>query len=156
MTHAGYVQPAALPGRHWDRFWEKVTPTGFCWEWAGSPDPAGYGSYSLAGRAVRSHRVAYELLVGPIPDGLVLDHLCRNRGCVNPDHLEPVTQGENARRGLVGLKRKTHCIRGHRLSDENTYKHRPGNGRPCKQCARDKQRRLYHQRKTDLSGRTPA
>lgn len=80
-------------GIRWGKFWGYVLPTGFCWEWTGQKD-SGYGRYS--GRP--AHRVTYEVLVGPIPDGLTLDHLCRNKGCVNPDHLEPVTSSENTRR----------------------------------------------------------
>ena len=85
----------------WDRFWPKVEFTGFCWNWTAGTSAKGYGCFRLGGhdgKRTSAHRVAYELLVGPIPDGLELDHLCRNRRCVNPDHLEPVTGDENKRR----------------------------------------------------------
>ena len=85
----------------WDRFWARVD-VGLCWEWTGSND-RGYGMFRLDGRTVRAHRWAWETLVGPIPRGLHLDHLCRNPPCVNPDHLEPVTQPENIRRGHAAL-----------------------------------------------------
>jgi hypothetical protein len=91
-------------------FWSKVEPTGFCWNWTNAPNHNGYGQYGSQG--MRPHRIAYELLVGPIPDGLTLDHLCRNKLCVNPDHVEPVTRGENARRGNLG-RRTSLCKRGH-------------------------------------------
>lgn len=77
----------------WDRFWGYVQPTGFCWEWNGQMDN---GRARYAGRG--AHTIAYEALVGPVPDGLTLDHLCRMPACVNPDHLEPVTASENTKR----------------------------------------------------------
>lgn len=126
-----------------DRFWAKVQPTGFCWEWTGAHDSAGYGIFTLAPAdhlnhtTTRSHRYAYESLVGPVGEGLHLDHLCRNRGCCNPDHLEPVTQAENIARGQsVGARiaRTGICDRGHSVDQ---FYVRPDNGhRFCKACAR--------------------
>lgn len=84
------------------RFWAKVDRTtgDACWPWTARLDRDGYGTLKMpTGRSIRAHRFAYELLVGPIPEGLVIDHLCRNRRCVNPAHLEPVTAEENWRRG---------------------------------------------------------
>lgn len=82
-----------------ERFWEKVDATGDCWEWT-STRRNNYGRFWIEGtRFVQAHRQAWEFLVGLIPEGLHLDHLCRNVGCVNPDHLEPVTPQENFRRG---------------------------------------------------------
>ena len=80
-----------------DTFWENVTPTGFCWEWTGYLTHEGYGLYWLDGDTRGVHRIAYELLVGPIGDGLQIDHLCRTRNCVNPDHMEPITPAQQAR-----------------------------------------------------------
>lgn len=92
MIEAGDTR---LPERFWRRVQEQE---GGCWLWVGTVD-RGYGLLSVDGKTVRAHRYSYETLVGPIPDGLQIDHLCRNRGCVNPAHLEPVTQVENIRRG---------------------------------------------------------
>lgn len=88
---------------------DKFTVGDGCWEWTGQMNDAGYG----IARKRRAHRVIYELLVGPIAPGLQLDHLCRNRCCVRPDHLEPVTQAENLRRGDNNNRKKTSCPRGH-------------------------------------------
>jgi hypothetical protein len=94
-----------------ERFWRKIE-VGDCWEWKAAVDTYGYGSFWRSPAMARAHKVAWELLVGPVPHGLELDHLCRNRRCVNPDHLEPVTHAENARRANAG-RRKPVCLRGH-------------------------------------------
>lgn len=109
-----------------------------CWEWTGRKQTAGYGQTFVGGRGVVVHRLAYEHLVGPIPDGLVLDHLCRNRTCVNPAHLEPVSNKDNILRGVGPSAinaRKTHCRRGHEFTPENTYR-RPSapQKRHCRIC----------------------
>lgn len=77
-----------------------------CWNWSGALYPNGYAGLTIAGRRALAHRISFQAFVGPIPDGLVLDHMCRNRACVNPDHLEPVTNGENIRRGVLARKRE--------------------------------------------------
>lgn len=137
--------------RHIPMFWAKVNKTPLCWEWTGGRDARGYGRFKVgtrkANRAVRTHRVAWLLLRGPIPEGLVIDHLCRNKACLRPSHLEPVTQGENVRRGnlafvaaRIGAER-THCKHGHAFDEANTY-WLNGN-RNCRAChsAREATRR---------------
>lgn len=115
------------------RFWAKVTPgRGGCWVWTGALNTNGYGQSFIAGRAQSTHRLAYEALAGPIPDGLVLDHLCRNRACCNPDHLEPVTPAENAARGAEATK--TRCLRGHLLAGDNLVIKKRGRLAPVRNC----------------------
>lgn len=114
----------------------EVAPSG-CWEFTGYRDKRGYGRISDGTGAPRlAHRVSYQLHVGAIPDGLDLDHLCRNPACVNPEHLEAVTHQVNCARGDVGKWRGGICPFGHDLDNpENTYPHTRGQGRKCKPCA---------------------
>ena len=133
------------------RFWARVDRTETCWLWTGKPEAHGYGRLSIGrvdGKPVRmqAHRFAYELTVGPVPDGMVLDHLCRVRLCVNPEHLEPVTVQENNRRGLARILNrenhqtaKTHCPQGHPYDEANTYVD-PDGGRRCRACHRERMR----------------
>lgn len=124
-----------------DRFWEKVQPTGFCWEWTAYRHPEGYGRFKVGALCVQAHRWAYEHLIGPIEGEMELDHLCRNRGCVNPDHLEPVSTQENIRRGRLWAIHgaKTHCPAGHPYSGDNLYV-KPSGQRVCRACKNAQQR----------------
>lgn len=88
-----------------ERLEARIDRSGDCWVWTGNRTSAGYGQVWARRRMLLVHRVVYEQLVGPIPEGLVIDHLCRNRSCCNPAHLEPVTTAENVRRGLNGILR---------------------------------------------------
>ena len=127
-----------------ERFWAKVDRDDLdddCWVWTAAQHERGYGLFrpSHAAPMVRAHRYAYEMLVGPIPEGLELDHLCRNTACVNPDHLEPVTHSENVRRWHAS-RVASHCKHGHPFSDENLSIRRDGR-RVCRACNRERQRR---------------
>ena len=106
-----------------------------CWEWAGTITPAGYGSISVQGVAFGAHRASYTHHVGPIPAGLVLDHLCRNPKCINPAHLEAVTDQENVRRGMSpGAKalRRDECLHGHPYPE---HARNVQGRRACRACA---------------------
>lgn len=116
------------------RFWGKVHRTDSCWTWSGSRSSAGYGNFKLDGQVVYAHRLSYEISVGPIPEGMYLDHLCRVRNCVNPDHLEPVANGENVRRGQKGFSLTGTCQRGHDMADPSNVYIRPTGRRQCRRC----------------------
>lgn len=137
------------------RLWQRVMKTDTCWLWTGATGPTGYGVTYNNGKNQYVHRAVYELLVGPIPDGLQIDHLCRVRNCVNPDHLEPVTPQENTRRGDAWKwrLRRTHCRRGHEYSAENTVM-RQG-GRWCRACSRLWSTEYYQQKKAKQAADTP-
>jgi hypothetical protein len=134
-----------------ERFWSKVLlpqPGSTCLEWA-KPKQVGYGYFLLDGKERPAHRVAYEWTYGPIPDGLVIDHLCRNKRCVNPDHLEAVTHLANVQRGTASAvwrqmhADRTHCKHGHEFTPENTTTRRHSDGheyRSCRACDRDRVR----------------
>lgn len=132
------------------RFWEKVNKTDGCWLWTGSKDSAGYGHFRIDSQRLRkAHRISYELLVGPIPEGLQLDHLCRVRECVRPDHLEPVTNYTNWTRSLAPSAinaRRTHCANGHPFSGENLAVLRDGR-RQCRTCRNERRRLRYREKK---------
>ena len=124
----------------------EINPVSGCWVWAGAKFMQGYGQIVIGGRQGRkrrAHIIAYEEWIGSVPIGYELDHLCRIKLCVNPQHLEPVTHGENMRRGdgWAGTHaRTTHCPQGHPYNEINTYYH-PDGRRECRTCKRNRSRR---------------
>ena len=124
------------------RFWDKIVPEPMsgCWLWKACIDRDGYGEVraTIGGcRFAKAHRLSFAVLVGPVPFGMVLDHKCRTRSCVNPDHLEAVTSRTNTLRGAGFAAEnfsKTHCHRGHEFSEANTMRRR--GWRECRKCIR--------------------
>jgi len=132
-----------------EKFMSKVKKTDNCWIWTAYKNNLGYGRFCINGITPLAHRISYELFKGYIPQGLELDHLCRNPSCVNPDHLEAVTHKENMRRGNHvnqgwNYRIKTHCPQGHPYSGENLMIKQ--NGRGCRECDRTRSRK-YQARK---------
>lgn len=142
-----------------DLFWSKVnkdgpvpphrTDLGPCWEWTAATT-GGYGRFSIGRRMRQAHRLAYELLVGPIPKGKQIDHICRNRRCVNPKHHEAVSNRVNALRGMSPTAiawRSRLCLRGHSMTPDNTYV-RPDGDHICRICKIERDR-TYRRRKRE-------
>ena len=126
-----------------------------CWLWTGHVDKmTGYPRLTVNRKSLRAHRWMYEQMIGPIPEGLTLDHLCRVRHCVNPAHMEPCSVGENAMRGnnwSAKNARKTHCVNGHEFTPENTYLCPKNNHRHCRACARNRARTKRERKRDALS-----
>lgn len=146
-----------LPRKVLTQFWNRVDicQEADCWPWTGNISDQGYGIFNYpVKQRVKAHRLSYELVRGTIPSGVVPDHLCRNRWCVNPYHLELVPIKENVLRG-VGItaknKVKTHCKNGHEFTPENTLVFRQaqynGTGRECRTCNLAKQKRWKAKKK---------
>ena len=131
----------------------QTDPEGECWMWTGSKnDHMGYGRVTIRQEQFYVHRLSYELFVGPIPEGLVIDHICRKPSCLNPDHLRAVTQRDNAvtfgESGACALNsRKTHCKHGHPFDSSNTYVRQSGH-RTCRICKRRFGRESARRRKS--------
>ena len=118
------------------RFWEKVNKTENCWEWVGAKSVDGYGRMTIDDKGINAHRIAYEWLVGEIPKGLVIDHLCRVRCCVNPAHMRITTHLENIRAGeapTIQIWKSSKCKRGHDLTGHNAIVRKDG-WRRCRTC----------------------
>lgn len=149
------VATSPLNPKDANRFWEKVQPQADgCWAWTAERKPDGYGRFKLAGTKFYVHRIAYEHGVGPIPDGLQIDHRCHgwdtscyagndctHRACVNPSHLRPLTGLENTLgsrgRGERAFVVRTHCMRGHELTDGNVLRDLKTGKRRCLTCSRN-------------------
>ena len=134
------------------RFWDKVEKGPGCWNWSGRVGRKGYGQFGNGrSRSTLVHKIAYEAIRGPVPDGLELDHLCRNRRCVNPDHLEPVTHRENVLRGdglAAKNARKTLCFKcGATLGGENAVSTKD---RSCRRCAFARQAEWKRAKRRDM------
>jgi hypothetical protein len=137
------------PGRI-ENFLRHVDKTRTCWLWTGHCDPCGYGVFQDGDRKIGAHRWSHMAFSGPIPDDMEIDHLCRERSCVNPDHLEVVTHAENIRRAAPATKGR--CVNGHEYTPENTYI-RPGKAegrRDCRACIRERVKR-YQKRKASTA-----
>ena len=137
-----------------ERFWSKVEKTDFCWNWTATTS-SGYGTFKINKKTNLSHRLSYEDFYGKIPKGLQIDHLCRNKRCVNPEHLEAVTSRENTMRGnnITAVNaRKTHCKYGHKFTEENTYlfDSKEGKKRCCRICRRISSLKINHWGKREM------
>lgn len=130
-----------------ERFFSKVVKAGDCWFWLGAKNQGGYGKFSENYIKYVAHRWLYQFVNGPVDKKLDLDHLCRNRNCVNPEHLEPVTRSENSIRGIgpkLAAERqlvKTHCPKGHEYTEINTYFRKNKVNRICRICRKLKQQK---------------
>jgi len=151
LHRRGTVELTTLPFEQ--RFWARVQKGDGCWLWTGSCTSEGYGQVQRDRTFLLAHRVAYELLRGPVPDGLTIDHVCRVRNCVNPAHLEPVSSRINILRGdgLTAVNsRKDCCIRGHLLAGDN-LRITPRGARACRACHRELGRERNRRRRQRLA-----
>ena len=128
-----------------------------CIEWEGKRSSEGYGRLCIRGKKLYAHRAVYEAVHGPIPAGMWIDHICRNRMCINPEHLRIVTPKQNALENSDSISAKnsvkTHCSNGHKFNKKNTYWRIDGKGRICKECCRLRDIKRQHTEKRILSHR---
>jgi hypothetical protein len=129
--------------------YDRLVQVGDCWEWTGSRGHAGHGNVHHQGRSHLTHRLVWEDMCGPIPDGLELDHLCRNPPCCNPSHLDPVTHAENMRRGIQSFSGRIRCGKGHLLTPMTVIARAADGRQQCRAC-RNEARRARRARKRAL------
>lgn len=140
---------AAAVLTHGERIFDRILFDDGCWGFKGWHWDTGYAAFDVDGSGFRAHRLVYTMLVGPVPNDMVLDHLCRNRGCVRPDHLEIVTQRINVSRNSEATK--THCVNGHLLSGDNLYLSPGRHHRLCRACNRERQKKYKARKKEALT-----
>lgn len=143
------LNESLLPQRFWDKV-NKESERG-CWLWIGLKNHKGYGVFKIHGKYVSAHRLIYKTIIGPIPHGLQIDHLCRVRNCVNPAHMEPVTSRENSLRSMITQSyinaNQTHCPQAHPYSGDNLYIEKSTGRRRCKICMNAALRRYRSSKK---------
>ena len=139
--------PTELDEKDLNRLFDKVNVglPSECWEWQASTISGGYGQFRFEGKKYQAHRFMFSLINGGVDKTKVLDHLCRNRACVNPFHMEEVSNEENLLRGEINTN-KTECKYGHPFDEENTYI-RPDGNRQCRTCHKENSRKYYHRMK---------
>jgi HNH endonuclease len=140
-----------------ERLMKNVSVSSDCWVWMGATSSSGYGTMEVSGKTASVHRVSYELFKGEIPAGMVIDHICKNRICVNPDHLRVVTHKqntlENSNASAAINAKKTHCVNGHPLEGDNLIVKKGKNGnetRACRTCARHWWRENWRKKSRNL------
>ena len=146
--HGNVDRVSVIRGDDERRFLTKIAESGTCWVWLGERTREGYGRFAIRSRNRSAHRWFYERRFGSLPDGLELDHLCRNKSCVNPMHLEPVTHSENVRRAGTANGRKTHCPHGHPYEGDNLMLTKHGH-RFCRACLQERNRKWTAKQKQE-------
>jgi hypothetical protein len=149
MTPFDTSYPTSLPEPYLSRFLSKIDKTDGCWLWKSAIARNGYGVFRLAGKTVYAHRLSFAIHRGSPSPLLVIDHLCRTRNCVNPDHLRELDRGENVSIGRSVLRERTHCANGHEFTDFNTR--RESGRRVCRVCHNERNRKFRAKQGTAIN-----